>query len=198
MVPALGAAASLPRAAIGTPSQPLPLSSEVLASRSIWSRPESYPLEQKPRSDLYRPSAEWIGRLILPKPQETAAPKSPQQDWVWIELEQAPEGLQHLIGQRLRLEWADRAELNRLVQAVTTTIQLGKDARQAMAEGNEVPVRLNGRRVGPLQSLAGARRRDDLTVALEGVSLEGAGLEAETLRIARPPVQITGRWQSLV
>lgn len=198
MVPALGAAASVLPAAIGTPSRPLPQSSEVLASRSIWSRPESFPLEQKPRADLYRPSAEWIGRLILPTAEETAAPESPQQDWVWIEMEQAPADRQSLIGQRLRLQWADHPELNRLVQAVTTTIQLGKEARQAMAEENEVPTRLDGRRVGPLQSLAGARHRDDLTVALEGVSLEGAGLEAETLRIARPPVQITGRWQGLV
>ncbi|MEB3169297.1 MAG: hypothetical protein VKK97_11290 [Synechococcaceae cyanobacterium] len=198
IVPTLGAAASVPPAAIGTPTQPLPQSSEVLASRSIWSLPESYPLEQKPRADLYRPTAEWIGRLILPTPQDTAAPEAPQQDWVWIELEQAPVGLQSLIGQRLRLQWADRPELNRLVQAVTTTIHLGKEARQAMAEGNEVPTRLDGRQVGPLQSLAGARRRDDMTVALEEVSLEGAGLEAETLRIARPPVQITGRWQGLV
>lgn len=203
MVPALEAAAFVPPAAIGTPTQPLPQSSEVLASRSIWSLPESYPLEQKPRADLYRPSAEWIGRLILPSAEEMADQEAPRQDWVWIELEQAPVDRQSLIGQRLRLQWADRTELNRLVQAVTTTIQLGKDARQAMADGNEVPTRLEGRRVGPLQSLAGARRRDDLTVALEGVSLEGLstdGLSPEggTLRIARPPVQISGRWQGLV
>lgn len=198
IVPALGVAASMPRTAVGTPAQPLPQSSEFLASRSIWSRPESYPLEQMPPADLYRPSAEWIGRLILPTAEEMAAPEAPRQDWVWIEVWQAPVGLQSRIGQRLRLQWADRPELNRLVQAVTTTIHLGMEARQAMAEGNEVPSRLNGWHVGPLQSLAGARRRDDLTVALEGVSLEGAGLEAETLRIARPPVQITGRWQGLV
>ena len=193
----------MPRTAVGTPAQPLPQSSEFLASRSIWSRHESYPLEQMPPADLYRPSAEWIGRLILPTAEEMAAPEAPRQDWVWIEVWQAPVGLQSLIGQRLRLQWADRPELNRLVQAVTTTIHLGMEARQAMAEGNEVPTRLNGRHVGPLQSLAGARRRDDLTVALEGVSLEGLGadgLSAEvgTLRIARPPVQITGRWQGLV
>lgn len=203
MVPALAAPASVPGVAVGTPTQPLPQSSEVLASHSLWSRPESYPLEQKPRADLYRPSAEWIGRLILPTSQEVAAAGAPPEDWVWIQLEQTPVALQHLIGRRLLLLWADRPELHRLVQAVTTTIQLGKEARQAMTDGNEVPTRLEGRQVGPLQSLAGARRRDDLTVALEGVGLEGLnadGLRAEggTLRIARPPVQITGRWQGLV
>jgi predicted Abi (CAAX) family protease len=199
----LGASASLQPAVRGTPTKPLPQSSELLASRSIWSRPESYPLDQRPRADLYRPSAEWIGRLILPTAQEIAAAEAPPEDWVWIELEQAPDLQQSLIGKRLRLQWADRPELQRLVEGVTTTIQLGKEARQAVADGNEVPIRLNGRRVGPLQSLAGVRRRDDLTVALEGVRLETvtlneAGLEGGNLRISRPPVQITGRWQGLV
>lgn len=194
----LGASASLQAAEGGTPNKPLPQSSEVLASRSIWSRPESYPLDQRPRADLYRPSAEWIGRLILPTPQEMAAPEAPREDWVWIALEQAPFDHQAIIGQRLRLRWADRPELQRLVDTVTTTIQLGKEAQQAAAEGNEVPIRLDGRRVGPLETLAGARRRDDLTVALEGVTLEVLTPEGGTLRIARPPVQITGRWQGLV
>ena len=194
----LGASASLQPAARGTPTKPLPQSSEVLASRSIWSRPESYPLDQRTRADLYRPSAEWIGRLILPTPQEIAAVEAPRGDWVWIELEQAPDLQRSLIGKRLRLQWTDRPELQGLVESVTTTIQLGKAAKQAAAEGNEVPIRLHGRRVGPLQSLAGARRRDDLTVALEGVSLEALTREGGTLRIARPPVQIIGRWQGLV
>lgn len=198
MVPGLGASASLQPAARGTPTTPLPQSSELLASRSIWSRTESYPLDQRPRADLYRPSAEWIGRLILPTLQEIAAAEAPRDDWVWIELEQAPAEHQSLIGNRLRLRWADRPQLQRLVETVTTTFYVGKEARQAAAEGNEVPSRLDGRRVGPLQSLAGARRRDDLTVALEGVSLEALTREGGTLRIARPPVQITGRWQGLV
>jgi predicted Abi (CAAX) family protease len=87
--PAVRAQAS-PAASVGTPSQPLAASSETLASRSLWSRPESYPLAEKPRADLYRPSAAWIGRLILPTPQEAAAPEAPREDWVWIEIEQAP------------------------------------------------------------------------------------------------------------
>jgi predicted Abi (CAAX) family protease len=182
-----------PPARVGTPSQPLAASSETLAGRSPWSRPESYPLTEKPRADLYRPSADWIGRLILPTPQEAAAPEAPPQDWVWIEIEQAPAAQGSLIGQRLRLRWAERPELRRLVRSVTTTIRLGEEALQAAAQGNVVPTRLDGRRVGPLQSLAGARPSDDLTVLLEGVTPEPGGL-----RISRPPVQITGRWQGLV
>jgi predicted Abi (CAAX) family protease len=186
-------------AAVGTPTRPLPESSEALASRSPWSWPERYPLGQKPRADLYQPSASWIGRLILPTPEDLVVPQAPREDWVWIEIEQAPAERQALIGQRLRLRWADRQELRRLVQTVTTTIQLGQAAQQAVAAANVVPTRLDGRRVGPLQSLAGARPRDDVTVALESVSFTPFRSPlAGDLRIASPPLQITGRWQGLV
>ena len=203
LVPGVIAAGSGPAAVLGTATQPWPESSEILASRSLWSRPESYPLEQTPRADLYRPSADWIGRLILPTPQETAAPGAPAGDWVWIEMEQAPEAQQALLGRRLRLQWAERPELQRLVASITTTIQLGQAAQAAAAEGNVVPTRLDGRRVGPLQSLAGARPNDDVVVALDDVALEKLDLEAvtqqqPTVRIARPPLQISGRWQGLV
>jgi predicted Abi (CAAX) family protease len=181
-----------PRTPLGTPTKPLAQSSEELAGRSIWSRPESYPLSRKPAAALYRPSAEWIGRLILPTPQEIAA-AAPREDWVWIEIEQAPADQQSRIGKRWRLRWAERPELRRLVETVTTTIRLGEEARQAAAQANVVPTRLDGRHVGPLQSLAGARSVDDLTVQLEAVTPEEGAL-----RIGRPPVQISGRWQGLV
>ena len=188
----LPSAASPP--SLGTPTQPLPVSSEVLAAASPWSRPSSYPLSLRPRADLYRPSAEWIGRLILPTPAELADEQAPQDDWVWLELEQAPGEAQAWIGRRLRLAWAEDPALRRLVQAVTTDIRFGEQARRSAARGDVVPSRLNGRRqVGPLQSLAGARPADDLTVLLEGVQQVG-----DQLRIARPPVQISGRWQALV
>ncbi|MFN7900288.1 MAG: type II CAAX prenyl endopeptidase Rce1 family protein [Synechococcaceae cyanobacterium] len=123
-----------------------------------------------------------------------AAPGAPSGDWVWIQLEQAPAGWESWIGRQRRLRWADRPELRRLVEAVTTDIHLGAKARLVQQQGNGVPQRLDGRqRVGPLQSLAGARRRDDVIVRLEGVSPEG-----EELRIDRPPLQISGRWQGLV
>jgi predicted Abi (CAAX) family protease len=190
---ALGGPQGLAAPPVGTPTHPLPQSSEALARQSIWSRPESYPLAQRPRTDLYRPSAEWIGRLVLPTPAETADPRAPREDWVWIVVEQAPAEQQGLIGERLRLRWADLPHLKQLVATVTTDIRLGNEARQASQEGNMVPTRLDGRRVGPLQSLAGSRPSDDLTVELEQVRV-GEG----ELRIARPPVQISGRWQGLV
>lgn len=177
-------------AAAGTPREPLPESSEELASRSPWTRPASYPLELRPDAGLYRPSATWIGRLILPSAEEPG----PAGDWVWIELEQAPADRQELIGERLRLRWAEQPALQRLVRTVTTDISLGEMARQAAAAANVVPTRLDGRRaVGPLQSLAGARPRDDVIVRLDGVSVADGDL-----RIARTPVQTSGRWTALV
>lgn len=223
----------------GTPTQPLPQSSEALLGLSPWSRPASYPLALRPRSGLYVPSADWIGRLVLPGPAELADPAAPRGDWVWIELEQAPEARQELIGRRLRLRWAEDPALQRLVAAVTTEIRFGENARLAASQGNVVPQRLNGRAaVGPLQSLAGARPADDVIVRLEGLTLvppesgsralgatgavaglvgsgqagsgqagpeqagpplTGSGDAASPeLRIARPPVQVSGRWQGLV
>jgi predicted Abi (CAAX) family protease len=181
----------LPAGAVGTPADPLPISSDALARQSPWNRPESYPLSLRPPQDRYHPSAEWLGRLILPSAAEAAATPG---DWVWIELEQAPPDQQGLIGSRRRLRWAETAELRRIVDAVTVDVRFGENARRVEAAHNVVPSRLNGRnRVGPLQSLAGSRPVDDLTVALDGVSLDSGGL-----RISRPPVQISGRWQGLV
>jgi predicted Abi (CAAX) family protease len=194
LVAPAAAAASVASVGEGTALQPLPMSSQALAQRSPWSRPESYPLERTPRADLYRPSAEWIGRLILPDAQERSENGPADDDWVWMEVEQAPAGRRSLIGRRLRLRWQPQPELQRLIHLVTTDIRFGESARRAAAEFNVVPERLNGRtRVGPLQSLAGARPTDDVTVLLEGVREE-----ADALRIARPPVQISGRWQALV
>lgn len=191
MVLTLLSAPQLQASTVGTPDDPLPISSDALARQSPWNRPETYSLSQRPAADRYTPSAEWLGRLILPSAAEAAATPG---DWVWIELEQAPPDQQALIGSRRRLRWADRPDLRRIVEAVTVDIRFGANARKLEAAHNVVPSRLNGReRVGPLQSLAGARPVDDVTVALEAVSLEDGGL-----RISRPPVQITGRWQGLV
>jgi len=181
------------------------VSSYALVQRAPFNRPDFYPLDRRPDPALYRPHADWIGRLILPEPAEAAASG---EDWVWLEVEQAPAAATHLVGRRLPLAWADQPRLRALVGLLTTDIHLGAEARSLAAQGNVVPWRLDGRsRVGPLQSLAGARPEDDLSVRLEGVELaDPADLraplpalgEGPVLRIPTPPVQITGRWMARV
>lgn len=188
---------------IGTPSAPLPLSNDALSERAPFNQSAHYPLGLRPDPALYKPHADWIGRLILPSERELAeAPGTPGQDWTWIELEQVPAPQASLLGQRLRLGWKDNPPLTNLVRAVTTDIRLDAAARSASTDGNVVPVRLDGRRrVGPLQSLAGARPRDDVIVELQEVAVAPAdGLAAAgapSLRIGRPPIQTTGRWVAL-
>ena len=190
--------------ASGVPAQ-AHRSSYALVRHAPFNRPGFYPLKRHPDPALYRPHADWVGRLILPAPAEAAASG---EDWVWLEVEQAPAAAAHLVGRRLPLAWADQPRLRALVALLTTDIHLGAEARSLAAQGNVVPWRLDGRpRVGPLQSLAGARPEDDLTVRLEGVELDDAAdLRAPLpgkppgplLRIATPPVQISGRWMARV
>jgi len=150
---------------------PSPESSYSLAQRAPFNRPAFYPLERRPDPALYRPHAEWMGRLILPAAAEATARPG---DWVWLELEQAPPQGAAWIGRRLRLTWEDTPSMRALVRAVTTDIQLGPAAQQAARNGNVVPTRLDGRRrVGPLQSLAGA------------VGLEWVNSDAEKIRVVQ-------------
>ena len=176
-----------------------------LVQRAPFNRPDFYPLDRRPDPALYRPHADWIGRLILPEPAEAAASA---EDWVWLEVEQAPAAAAQLVGRRLPLAWSDQPRLRALVGLLTTDIHLGAEARSLAAQGNVVPWRLDGRsRVGPLQSLAGARPEDDLSVRLEGVELAAAADlraplpalgEGPVLRIPTPPVQVSGRWMARV
>jgi predicted Abi (CAAX) family protease len=184
----------LARAALTQPA-PLPPTSYDLAWRAPFNRPAHYPLERRPDPALYRPHGDWFGRLILPP---AAAMAQGGEDWVWLEVEQAPAAHQDLIGRRLRLGWQDDPRLRALVGKMQTPVRLGAEARLAAQQGTVVPTRLDGRDdVGPLQSLAGAHPHDDITVALEAVQLEPRDGEP-ILRIGRPPLQSTGRWVGLV
>ena len=181
--------------ALAGSARPAALSSEALSAQAPFNQPAYYPLEIRPDPLLFQPHAAWMGRLILPPPTAAAA-----EDWVWIELEQAPAPWQQLIGRTVRLGWQHDPELQRLVEAVRTDLHLGAAARRLAADGNVVPTRLDGRlRLGPLQSLAGARPADTVTVRLEAVQVEtSAAGEVTMLRLGRPPVQSSGRWSGLV
>ncbi len=180
----------------GSASDPIPGSSYALAQAAPFNRPSHYPLSQRPDPRLYRPHADWIGRLILPGAEETGREPG---DWVWIEIEHAPATAQGLEGQVLRLGWVEQPELKELVERVSTDVRFTPAALKIEKQGNLLPRRLDGRRkVGPLQSLAGARPNDDLIVQLEEVQLEPRPDGSTQLRIGEPPVQISGRYVGLV
>ncbi len=54
-------------------NQPTTERNYYLYQRSQWLRPSVYPLERTPNPALYRPVAQWIGRLILPAQTERDA-----------------------------------------------------------------------------------------------------------------------------
>lgn len=149
-------------------------------------------------SGLYQPQATWVGRLIPPSQGSWPGSSPPPRDWVWIELQQAPAEHRALIGRRVPLTWQADPALERLVALVTTAVQFSPEARQAAAAGNVLPERLDGlASVGPLLSLAGSRRQDDMQVSLEQVQLDSAA-GGPVLRLARPPIQISGSYKALL
>lgn len=145
-----------------------------------------------PFSALYRPIGLWTGRLILPQPEERQPDGS-----VWFEVHNAAPGYESLIGCRVRLKWSDDPQIRARLQAVTRDIQFGEQAEFAQKNGLYLPERLNGwLQVQPLESLAGARLQDHITVLLTDPTLK-TGAEP-TLVIHSEPIQITGRLYALV
>jgi predicted Abi (CAAX) family protease len=150
---------------------------------------------------LYRPVGEWAGRLILPSVEEFQAQYQATQenDWAWFEVIHAPADHADLQGQILRLAWLDQPAVQAYVRAATTDMRFTPDVAPSMARGNVHPQRLDGRdQVGPLQSLAGYRPQDDMTVVLRGtVQVDNSGT-TPTLRLQQEPVQETGYYYALV
>ncbi|MBD0268747.1 MAG: CPBP family intramembrane metalloprotease [Cyanobacteria bacterium Co-bin8] len=166
-----------------------------LARQSAFNRVEAYPIKTLPSTADYRPTGEWMGRLLLPKVEEYA--ESPG-DWVWLEVWHAPIAEPNLVGQKVKLTWQPNPQTEAYVQAVTRDVQFTKQAEQSAEAGSIVPTRLNGRdAVGPLQSLAGARPEDDVTVRLDSVKLITEGTLV-VLQTALEPIQVTGREYGLV
>ncbi|WP_066377520.1 CPBP family glutamic-type intramembrane protease [Anabaena sp. CA = ATCC 33047] len=170
-------------------------SNYAIHKRQDFNQTQFYPLNQTVNPDLYQPVAEWVGRLILPTPQQIP----PGEDWVWMEVQHAPTELQQLVGQVVRLEWQDQPELKSYVQAVQQDIKFTQETKNSAATGIIHPSRLDGRlKVGPLQSLAGARPNDDLIVTLDDVKLLESNSGQPRLQIAHEPVLATGRFYGLV
>ncbi|MGB7416862.1 MAG: CPBP family glutamic-type intramembrane protease [Thermosynechococcaceae cyanobacterium] len=167
----------------GTP-QP---SNYAIAQKTPFNRPSDYPLNQTLDPELYQPVADWVGRLILPP-----APQS--QDWVWLEVYHAPTQYQDWTGKRVRLEWGKAAQA--YVQATTRTLDFSAEAEASEKMGNVHPVRLNRRKVGPLQSLAGARPQDDVIVRVDPQIVQEGNLPI--LKITTDPVQVPERYYTVV
>jgi len=177
----------------GLNPRPMPLSNYELAQAQAFNRVESYPITPLPTSPLLRPNGDWLGRLILPSEDEYAADPG---DWAWFEVWHGADPA--LVGQVVKLTWRPGEDNSRYIQAVTTDITFTAQANQFWENGNIVPIRLNGRRqVGPMQSLAGARPKDDVTVRLVEPEL-GIENDQVVLRTTLEPVQITGREYGLV
>ena len=198
----LGLLVALTLGACSRPAANLPQpSSYAVSAAAPFNQPDHYPLTQPVNPNRYRPVGEWMGRLILPTPAQIQVAKQSHldQDWVWIELYQAPATAGTQVGNILRLEWAPTPELQTYVQAVTTDVHLDAAAQQAQRAGNVIPSRLQERsQVGPLQSLAGARPQDDLVVRLDQIDLVQSGDGSPVLQTQIEPIQVTGRYYGLV
>ena len=177
----------------GLNPRPMPLSNYELAQAQPFNRVEHYPITPLPTSPLLRPNGAWLGRLMLPSEADYATDPG---DWAWFEVWHGADPA--LVGQVVKLTWRPGEENSRYVQAVTADITFTPGAESFWENGNIVPIRLNGRKqVGPMQSLAGARPQDDVTVRLvEPELVEENG--QPVLQTSLEPIQITGREYGLV
>ncbi|WP_293122312.1 abortive infection protein [Moorena sp. SIO4G3] len=174
-------------------TEPKPSNYELCRNAQI-NQPSYYPINQTLSSSLYQPVSEWIGRLIQPPKNERTT-----DDSVLFEVYHAAPEYQHLVGQIVTLGWSkDAPGIQDYVKRVTTDINFNQATINSMTGGTIHPVRLNHlNRVGPLESLAGARPDDNVIVMVNNPVVT----ESETrtsLSIVEDPVQITGRFYGLV
>lgn len=130
------------------------------------------------------PTSRWAGRLVLPKEGER------REGGVYFEVRQAPKSHSNLKGQKVWLnfekaDWVDR---------VTRDVDFSDKTAKGQAKGYQHPERIDGwDNVSPLETLAGARKDDDMIVSLRDVKVSGLNMTIE-----REPVQITGTQKALV
>ncbi|MBD2357482.1 CPBP family intramembrane metalloprotease [Tolypothrix sp. FACHB-123] len=154
-----------------------------------------YPLTQIPSAQVYKPIADWVGRLILPTKKEL----QDGQDWVWMEVQYAPPNAKNLLGKIVRLQWKNNPDVLNYVQAVTQEINFTPEVIQSQQKGNIHPSRLNGvGQVGVLRSLAGANPDDEAIVALDSTTNIAINDKTNILQIEHEPILVTGRFYGLV
>ncbi|MEG4840398.1 abortive infection protein [Microcoleus sp. B9-D4] len=145
---------------------------------------------------LYKPIALWHGRLILPSKEQRQPYGS-----VFFEVINAPKKYKNFIGKTAFLKWSTNREVQFFVHAVSQDINFTQQTKKSQKSGNIHPDRLNGwRNVGPLETLAGSRLEDSVTVMLRRpvIAINYSSSDRQELTIDREPVQIIGRFCALV
>lgn len=154
---------------------------------------QSYPLNQRPDPSRYVPIADWVGRLILPA-------KGDRFGGVYYEIHHAPAAQADLIGQVVKLRWAEDPLVQRFVKAATRDVHFSADVEYSSRQSGAIhPVRVNHwLRVDPLESLAGSLPDDEMTVAVSDPQVQRDADGEITLRIRWQPMEVTGRYYGLV
>ncbi|MEG4004520.1 abortive infection protein [Microcoleus sp. Pol11C1] len=145
---------------------------------------------------LYKPIALWHGRLILPSHEQ----RQPY-GTVFFEVINAPKKYKNFIGKTAFLKWSTNREVQFFVHAVSQDINFTQETKKSQKSGNIHPDRLNGwRNVGPLETLAGSRLENSVTVMLRRpvIAINYSSSDRQELTIDREPVQIIGRFCALV
>lgn len=170
-------------------------SNYTIHTRQEFNQPQFYPVTTTENLTIYRPVAEWVGKLILPTKEQMQQ----KGDWSWFLVQHAPTTAQNLIGQTVRLEWKNQPEIQSYLKATTRDIRFTPGAKKTQKKGIVLPDRLDNRlHVGPLQSLAGARPNDDMIVSLDNVQVVAQSDGKPALQIEREPILATGRFYGLV
>lgn len=155
-----------------------------------------YPLNQSVDTQLYRPVACWMGRLILPSFEQRRVVKG-----VLFEVHHTDPANRHLVGQVVNLRWSNDPKVQAYVRSVTKDVHFSEEARYSLRQGIIHPNRLDRwQQVDPLESLAGSRPNDDVIVMLRDVVALHTNTRDDrpTIIISREPVQISGRYYGLV
>ncbi len=146
-------------------------------------------------STFFKPIEQWSGRLILPQPDQRASDGS-----VYLELRNAPPQYSHLVNtaKPLRLIWEEKNGDKDWVAETKFDVNFIQRTLDSEAKGNIHPRRINGwKGVHPLESLAGARPKDDMNVMLLDVEVRD---EHGVPRIVthKAPVQTEGTHVTLI
>ena len=173
----------------------------ILTMKTSLSALSSTPLAARHIPSNYKPVGYWSGRLIFDRDNRLP------QGSVLIEIHNAPLKHSELLGRQVELGWAleGNQELQAYVDFLTIDVEFTEETHTSSKDHGRIhPTRLNGlKRVGPLESLAGARALNNIHATLESGSVESVSIaggdkkKQVVLRINKPPIQIRGQKRCL-